>query len=60
MINEGALIADMSAGSVQLSLFSEGALSFTQKLKLGASRKNFAAQRKAMPYMCDLYEKYGS
>lgn len=38
MINEGALIVDMSAGSVQLSLFSEGALSFTQKLKLGASR----------------------
>ena len=36
--HEGALIVDMSAGSVQLSLFSEGALSFTQKLKLGASR----------------------
>lgn len=38
MTCESSLIVDMSAGSVQLSLFSEGTLSFTQKLKLGASR----------------------
>lgn len=38
MISENTLIVDMSAGSVQFSLFSEGTLSFTQKLKLGASR----------------------
>lgn len=38
MIEEGALIVDMGAGSVQLSLFQEGSLSFTQNLKLGASR----------------------
>lgn len=38
MIEEGALIVDMRAGSVQLSLFEEGTLAFTQNLKLGASR----------------------
>lgn len=38
MIEEGALIVDLGAGSVQLSLFHEGTLAFTQNLKLGASR----------------------
>lgn len=38
MISNGSLIIDMSAGSVQFSLFNEGILSFTQKLELGASR----------------------
>lgn len=40
MIEERALIVDIGAGSVQLSLFQEGALAFTQNLKLGSSRIN--------------------
>lgn len=38
MIEDGALIVDMGAGNVQFSMFNHGALEFTQKLKLGASR----------------------
>ncbi len=38
LIDEGALIVDMSGGSIQLSLSHEGSLEFTQNLKLGPSR----------------------
>ncbi len=38
LIKANTLIADMSGGSVQLSLLSKGALVFTQNLKLGPSR----------------------
>lgn len=38
LIEQGALIVDMRAGSVQLSLFRQGHLQFTQNLKLGSSR----------------------
>lgn len=38
MIDEGALIVDMGAGSAQFSLFNQGSLEFTQNLKLGSSR----------------------
>lgn len=38
LADEGALIVDISAGSVQFSIFDKDTLAFTQKLKLGASR----------------------
>ncbi len=38
LLEEGALIVNMGGGSVQLSLFTEGSLEFTQNLKLGPSR----------------------
>lgn len=38
LVDEGALIVDISAGSVQFSIFDTDTLAFTQKLKLGASR----------------------
>lgn len=38
MIEEGTLIVDMGAGSVQFSYFNEGTLEFTQNIKLGSSR----------------------
>lgn len=38
LISEGALIADVGAGSVQFSLFMNGHLIFTQNLKLGFAR----------------------
>ena len=40
LIDEGALIVDMSAGSVQFSFFRHGVLEFTQNLKLGSTRIN--------------------
>lgn len=38
IIDDGALIVDVSAGSIQLSLFNQGTLEFTQNLKLGSLR----------------------
>lgn len=38
LIEEGALIVDIEAGSIQISLFNQGSLEFTQNLKLGFSR----------------------
>lgn len=38
LIEEGALVVDIGAGSVQLSLFQEGRLQLTQNLLLGSSR----------------------
>ncbi len=38
MIQEGALIVDIDAGSVQLSVFDQGNLHMTQNLRLGSTR----------------------
>lgn len=38
LIDKSALIVDIRAGSIQLSLFHRGTLEFTQNLKLGSSR----------------------
>ena len=38
LIHEGAAIIDLGAGSLQVSLFEEGMLSFSQNIKLGSLR----------------------
>ncbi len=38
LINEGTVVVDIGAGSVQLSVFDKGELHVTQNLKLGSSR----------------------